>query len=198
MGLELNYIEGQTPVDESEKDGLRIPSITTREELDEFEQLNIEKAVEWTIKRKFNQEIILSEQFVKELHLRMYDDVWKWAGKFRTTNKNIGIDWQLISVALKQLLDDSKFWIENNTYPEDEIAVKFSHRIVSIHCFPNENGRHSRLLADVIISHIFNMPVFSWGSSNLVRQGDARKQYIEAIHAADQGIILPLLIFARS
>jgi len=198
MGLELTYIEGQTPIDENEKHGLRIPSITTREELDEFEQLNIEKAVEWTIKRKFNQEIILSEQFVKELHLRMYDDVWKWAGKFRTTNKNIGIDWQLISVALKQLLDDSKFWIENNTFPEDEIAVRFSHRIVSIHCFPNGNGRHSRLLADVIISHIFNMPVFSWGSSNLVRQGDARKQYIEAIHAADQGIMLPLLIFARS
>ena len=170
MGLELTCIEGQTPIDENEKHGLRIPSITTREELDEFEQLNIEKAVEWTIKRKFNQEIILSEQFVKELHLRMYDDVWKWAGKFRTTNKNIGVDWLLISVALKQLLDDSKFWIENNTYPEDEIAVKFSHRIVSIHCFPNGNGRHSRLLADVIISHIFNMPVFSWGSSNLVMQ----------------------------
>jgi Fic-DOC domain mobile mystery protein B len=198
MGLELNYIVGQTPIDENEKHGLRIPSITTREELDEFEQLNIEKAVEWTIKRKFNQEIILSEQFVKELHLRMYDDVWKWAGKFRITNKNIGVDWQLISVSLKQLLDDSKFWIENNTYPEDEIAVRFSHRIVSIHCFPNGNGRHSRLLADVIISHIFNLPVFSWGSSNLVRQGDARKQYIEAIHAADQGIILPLITFARS
>jgi Fic-DOC domain mobile mystery protein B len=198
MGLELSYIEGQTPIDENEKHGLRIPSITTREELDEFEQLNIEKAVEWTIKRKFNQEIILSEQFIKELHLRMYDDVWKWAGKFRTTNKNIGVDWQLVSVSLKQLLDDCKFWIENKTYPEDEIAVRFSHRIVSIHCFPNGNGRHSRLMADVIISHIFNMPVFSWGSSNLVRQDDARKQYIEAIHAADQGIILPLLIFARS
>ena len=198
MGLELNYIEGQTPIDENEKHGLRILSITTREELDEFEQLNIEKAVEWTIKRKFNQEIILSEQFVKELHLRMYDDVWKWAGKFRTTNINIGVDWLLISVALKQLLDDSKFWIENNTYPEDEIAVRFSHRIVSIHCFPNGNGRHSRLIADVITSHIFSMPVFSWGSANLVRQGDARKQYIDAIHAADQGIILPLSTFARS
>jgi Fic-DOC domain mobile mystery protein B len=198
MGLELNYIEGQTPIDENEKHGLRILSITTREELDEFEQLNIEKAVEWTIKRKFNQEIILSEQFVKELHLRMYDDVWKWAGKFRTINKNIGVDWLLISVALKQLLDDSKFWIENKTYSEDEIAVRFSHRLVSIHCFPNGNGRHSRLLADVITSHIFSMPVFSWGSSNLVRQGDARKQYIDAIHAADQGIILPLLTFSRS
>jgi Fic-DOC domain mobile mystery protein B len=198
MGLELNYIEGQTPVDQDEKQGLRILSITTREELDEFEQLNIEKAVEWTLKRKFNQELILKEQFVKELHLRMYDDVWKWAGKFRTTNKNIGVDWQLISVSLKQLLDDCKFWIDNKTYPEDEIAVRFSHRIVSIHCFPNGNGRHSRLIADVITSHIFSLPVFSWGSSNLVRHGDARKQYIDAIHAADQGIILPLLTFARS
>jgi len=198
MGLELNYIEGQTPIDENEKQGLRISSITTREELDEFEQLIIEKAVEWTMRRKFSQEIILSEQFVKELHLRMYDDVWKWAGKFRTTNKNIGVDWQLISVSLKQLLDDCKFWIENKTYSEDEIAVRFSHGIVSIHCFPNGNGRHSRLIADVITSHIFNMPVFSWGSSNLVRQGDARKQYIDAIHAADQGIIFPLLTFARS
>ena len=198
MGLDLTYIEGQTPIDENEKHGLRIPSITTREELDEFEQLNIEKAIEWTLIRKFKKDNILSEQFVKELHLRMLDDVWKWAGKFRTTNKNIGVDWQSISVSLKQLLDDCKFWIENNTFSEDEIAVRFSHRLVSIHCFPNGNGRHSRLLADVIISHIFGKPVFSWGSSNLVRQGDARKQYIDAIHSADQGIILPLLTFARS
>lgn len=198
MGLELNYIEGQTPVDEDEKYGLRILSITTREELDEFEQLNIEKAVEWTMRRKFSHEIIFTEQFVKELHLRMYDDVWKWAGKFRTTNKNIGVDWQIISVSLKQLLDDCKFWIESNTFPEEEIAVRFSHRIVCIHCFPNGNGRHSRLIADVIISHIFNKPVFSWGSSNLVKQGEVRKQYIDAIQSADKGNILPLLYFARS
>jgi Fic-DOC domain mobile mystery protein B len=198
MGLDLNYIEGQTPIDEDEKHGLRISSITTREELDEFEQLNIEKAVEWTMSRKFNQDYIFTEQFVKELHLKMYEDVWKWAGKFRITNKNIGVDWQLISVSLKQLLDDCEFWIEHNTFNEDEIAVRFSYRIVSIHCFPNGNGRHSRLIADVIISHIFSMPVFSWGSSDLERRGDARKQYIEAIHAADQGNILPLLKFARS
>ena len=198
MGLELNYIEGQTPVDEDEKQGLRIPSITTREELDEFEQLNIEKAVEWTMRRKFNQDFIITEQFVKELHFRMYEDVWKWAGKFRTTNKNIGVDWQYISVSLKQLLDDCKFWIKHETYSEDEIAVRFSHRIVSIHCFPNGNGRHSRLIADVIISNILNRPVFSWGSDALVRQGEVRKGYITAIQEADRGNIVPLLEFARS
>ena len=102
MGLEINYIEGLTPIDENEKQGLLIPSITAREELDEFEQLNIERAIEWTLNRKFKKDDILSEQFVKELHSRMFDSVWKWAGKFRTTNKNIGVDWPLISISLRQ------------------------------------------------------------------------------------------------
>jgi Fic-DOC domain mobile mystery protein B len=198
MGLELNSIEDQTPINEDEKYGLRIPSITTREELDEFEQQNIEKAVEWTMRRKFSQDYILTEQFVKELHLKMYSDVWIWAGKFRTTNKNIGVDWKLISVSLKQLLDDCKFWIDHGTHYEDEIALRFSHRIVSIHCFSNGNGRHSRLIADVIINHIFNKSVFSWGSNDLVKQGEVRKRYINAIQEADKGNIVLLLEFARS
>lgn len=198
MGLELNYIDGQTPIDEDEKGGLLIPSITTRHELDEFEQLNIERAIEWTLTKNLKKENILSERFVKELHLKMYDSVWEWAGKFRTTNKNIGVEWPIISVSLRQLLDDSNYWIENKTYPDDEIAIRFSHKIVSIHCFPNGNGRHSRLIADVIASHIFNNPVFSWGSSNLVKQGETRKVYMNSIYEADQGNISPLLDFARS
>jgi Fic-DOC domain mobile mystery protein B len=198
MGLELNYIDGQTPIDENEKGGLLIPSITTRHELDEFEQLNIQRAIEWTLSRKFKREDILTETFVKDLHSKMYDTVWKWAGKFRTTNKNIGVEWTLISVSLRQLLDDCICWLENETYTEDEIAIRFSHRIVSIHCFPNGNGRHSRLIADVIASHIFHNPVFSWGSSNLVEQDDTRRLYISAIHKADKGNINPLLDFARS
>lgn len=198
MGLELNYIDGQTPIDEDEKGGLLIPSITTRHELDEFEQLNIERAIEWTLTKNLKKENILSERFVKELHFKMYDSVWEWAGKFRTTNKNIGVEWPIISVSLRQLLDDSNYWIENKTYPDDEIAIRFSHKIVSIHCFPNGNGRHSRLIADVIASHIFNNPVFSWGSSNLVKQGETRKVYMNSIYEADQGNISPLLDFARS
>jgi Fic-DOC domain mobile mystery protein B len=198
MGLNINYIEGQTPIDEDEKHGLLISSITTREELDEFEQLNIERAIEWTLNKKFKQDDILSEQFVKELHKRMLEDVWQWAGKFRTTNKNIGVDWQNISVFLRQLLDDCKFWIEHKTYPEDEIAVRFSHRIVCIHCFPNGNGRHSRLIADVIINHIFNKPVFTWGREDLAKKGETRKRYINAIQEADKGNIAPLFEFSRS
>lgn len=197
MGLELNYIEGQTPIDEGENRGLLIHSITTRQELDEFEQLNIEKAVEWTLRKKFNQVQIFSEQFVKELHSRMFNNVWQWAGQFRTTNKNIGVDWPLISISLRQLLDDCKFWIKNKTFLEDELAVRFSHKIVSIHCFPNGNGRHSRLIADIIINQIFNKPVFSWGSNDLVKKGDVSKRYINAIQEADKGNIAPLLEFAR-
>jgi Fic-DOC domain mobile mystery protein B len=198
MGLDINYIEGQTPIDEDEKEGLLIPSITTREELDEFEQLNIERAIEWTLNRKFRKDDIFTEHFVKELHSRMYGSVWKWAGKFRTTNKNIGVDWPLITISLKQLLDDCRFWIENNTYPEDEIAVRFSHRIVCIHCFPNGNGRHSRLITDVIINHVLNKPVFTWGKADLAKNSEVRKRYISAIQEADKGNIVPLLEFARS
>jgi len=46
MGLKLEYIEGQTPIDEDEKEGLLIRTISTRGELDEFEQANIQQAIE--------------------------------------------------------------------------------------------------------------------------------------------------------
>ncbi len=64
-----------------------------------------------------------------------------------------------ISVELKHLLDDTQFWIDHTTYPPDEIAVRFKHRIVSIHCFPNGNGRHTRLMGDIIVEKIFKRPV---------------------------------------
>ncbi|MGI8599084.1 MAG: mobile mystery protein B [Chitinophagaceae bacterium] len=95
-------------------------------------------------------------------------------------------------------LDDSKYWITNNTYSPDEIAIRFKHRIVTIHCFPNGNGRHSRLIADVIIGKIFNQPVFTWGAANLISSGEARAAYLAAIRTADKGNIKPLIIFARS
>ena len=127
MGLELKYEEGQTPLEEEEKEGLKIKSITTQAELDEFEQLNIEKAVEWTIHAKLKSEKILTEKFVKDVHKRMYGHVWKWAGEFRTSEKNIGIRWTQIGIELKKLLNDTKYWIENNSYSPDEIAIRFKH-----------------------------------------------------------------------
>lgn len=198
MGLDINYIDGQTPLSEEEKDGLKIPSITTREELDEFEQLNIEKAIQWTFGKKIKAEELLSEKFVKDLHKRMYGDVWKWAGSFRNSEKNLGIKCYLIPVQFKQLIDDAKFWYKNNSFPSAEIAIRFKHELVSIHCFPNGNGRHSRLMADLIMEKLFGEQFLSWGSSNLVNVTDKRKEYISALKLADKRQIQSLISFAKS
>ncbi len=198
MGLDFDFKEGQTPLDEDEMEGLLIKTINTRGELDEFEQLNIEKGMLWTMKRKFNAEKIFSESFVKELHRKMYGEVWQWAGEFRKTNKNIGIDKLQIAVELRALLDDCTFWIEKKIFNDDEIAIRFKHRLVSIHCFTNGNGRHSRLFADVVIGQVFKQPVFSWGAASLTKKGEARKNYLQAIRKADAGDFEELILFARS
>jgi Fic-DOC domain mobile mystery protein B len=198
MGPVIEYMEGQTPLDEEEKDGLLISTITTREELDEFEQHNIEQAIEWTLSRKFKADKIFTEEFVRELHRKMFGDIWEWAGTFRRTDKNMGCPWMQIGVLLKQLNDDAAFWVANKTYKEEEIAIRYKHRIVSIHCFSNGNGRHSRLMADVIISHIFRKKVFSWGIKNLVKNGDVRTDYLKAVRQADKGVMKPLIAFART
>ena len=198
MGIELQYADGQTPLDEEEKDGLKIKSITTQGELDEFEQLNIEKAVEWTIHANLIPEKILTEKFVKDLHKRMYGDVWKWAGEFRSSEQNISIAWTQIGTELKNLLDDTKYWIENNTFSPEEIAIRFKHRIVSIHCFPNGNGRHSRMMADIIMESIFEKETFTWHQSNMIKADETRKEYIDALRKADNGNVKPLIEFAKN
>ncbi|NOY50851.1 MAG: mobile mystery protein B [Chlorobi bacterium] len=197
MGFNLEYAEGQTPIDEDEKKGLLIKSITNRGELDELEQLNIEKAIEWLIHTKLRKDKILTIEFIKTLHKKMFGDVWDWAGNFRKSEKNIGVDWIKIGVELRILLDDAEFWIKNKTYPPDEIAIRFKHKLVNTHCFPNGNGRHSRIMADIIIESIFNKEIFSWGYSDLVKQDITRKEYINSIKKADSGDIKPLLEFAR-
>ena len=198
MGLVIDYIDGQTPLDEEEKDGLLIPTIATCGELDEFEQQNIEQAVQWSMGRSYKSEIIFTEEFIRTVHKRMYINVWKWAGEFRKTNKNIGVDQWQIPTNLIYFLDDARYWHENSTYPPDEIALRFKHRIVSIHCFPNGNGMHSRLMADIIIEKIYKQPVFSWGAANLSSEGDTRTAYLKAVKTADKGDYSLLLAFARS
>jgi Fic-DOC domain mobile mystery protein B len=198
MGLDLDFTNDQTPLEEDEKEGLLIKSITTRGELDEFEQQNIEKAMLWLRTKKFTPEEILSEKFIKELHKRMYATVWKWAGEFRKTDKNIGIDKQNITVALKQLLDDCLYWIKHHSFGEEEIAIRLKHRIIFIHCFANGNGRHSRLMADVIMEKVFRLPPFTWGAADLIKQNDPRTVYIQALKKADVGDYNDLIAFARS
>lgn len=198
MGLDFQYINGQTPLDEEEKEELKISSITTQGELDEFEQLNIEKAVEWTIRSRFKTERVLTEKFVRDLHKRMYSEVWKWAGEFRKSQKNIGVEWIKIPLELKKLLEDTMYWIENNTFSPEEISIRFKHRIVSIHCFPNGNGRHSRMMADIIMETVFGKDVFKWHQSNMVKANLTRKKYIDALKMADNGDIGPLVNFAMN
>ncbi len=128
----------------------------------------------------------------------MYGDVWKWAGEFRRSDKNIGINWTQIGIELKYLIDDANYWIKNNTFTSEEIALRFKHRIVAIHCFPNGNGRHSRMMADIIMEYIFDGEIFSWHKSNMVKADDTRKNYIAALRKADNGNMGPLIEFAQS
>lgn len=198
MGLTLTYDDGQTTLDEDEKEGLLISTITTRAELDEMEQNNIQQAMLWLMSRRVAAKDILTEAFVQQLHVKMFGKVWRWAGQYRKTNKNIGVDKYEIPTQLKMLLDDCRYWIEHKTYEEEEIAIRFKHRLVSIHCFPNGNGRHSRLMADVIAERLFARDVFSWGSNDLANLSAARANYLAAVKAADAGEIRFLIAFARS
>lgn len=198
MGLALSYIDGQTPLDEDEKEGLLVQTIATRSELDEFEQKNIEEAILWLLNKSLKKENIFTEKFICDLHKRMYGSVWSWAGKFRKTNKNLGVDKHQIPVDLRNLCDDAIYWIAHNVYPPEEIAIRFKHRIVSIHCFPNGNGRHSRLMADIIINKVYGKPLFNWGAGDLVHKGKARNMYLNAIRSADKGNFESLLAFAKS
>ena len=197
MGLILAYDNGQTPLDEDEKEGLLIRSLTTREDLDEFEQNNIQQAVLWALSKRTAKTNVLTEEFVLRLHEKMFGQVWRWAGHFRKTNKNIGIDKYEIALQLRILLDDCSYWIEHKTYGSDEIAIRFKHKLVSIHCFANGNGRHSRLMADIITERM-GKDVFSWGGNNLVKQNDTRRIYLTALKKADAGDVSLLISFARS
>ncbi len=183
-----------TELTEEERQGL-IPSyITLRSELNEAEQANILEAEAWAFARKRD---VLAEQFINNLHKRMYSNVWRWAGQHRTSDKNIGIDAYRILTEFRQLLDDCRYSIENNTYEPDEIAARFHHKLVSIHLYPNGNGRHARLATDLLLKSM-SRERFSWGSRNLVDAGQTRERYIDALQAADKHDFGPLLEFVRS
>lgn len=194
--IELDYPEGATPINADEIEGLLLTHITTRAELDRWEQDNINEALTWIEERKPKD--VLNESFMKLLHSKMFCNVWKWAGTFRQSEKSISVSWYGISIELRKLCDDIKYWIENKTFSEDEIAARFHHRLVSIHLFPNGNGRHARLIADVLLENILNRPPFTWGNANLVKSSDDRKRYIESLIAADGGEYKHLLEFVRS
>lgn len=196
--IQYHYIDGQTPIDEDEKGDL-IPSLITREDLDRWEQENILEAREWLMKKSTLSKInIFTESFILDLHKRMFCHVWKWAGKFRKSNKNIGVEHYDVPVQLRHLLDDAKYWLENKTYSTTELAVIFHYRLVKIHPFPNGNGRHARLVADAIIAKHGGKPLTWGGNFDLTKPDSIRKRYIKALHKADEGDYKPLIKFATS
>lgn len=186
--------DANTPLEAEEREAL-IPSyITLRRELNEAEQLNIASAMKWLSSQRGD---ILDEAFLRRLHEKMFGQVWEWAGEYRTTARNIGVEAYRIGMDVVQAIDDARYWVENETYSPDEIAVRFSHRLVAIHPFPNGNGRFSRLVGDLLAQKLGEAP-FTWGRASLVDPNETRQTYVAALKAADNHDYDALIAFARS
>jgi Fic-DOC domain mobile mystery protein B len=192
--MKLIYLDGATPLEPEELADLVPQHISNQEQLNEWEQANIIAAEHWAARKKD----IISVHFIQLLHKHMFNKTWRWAGKFRHSGKSIGIDWPLIPEELKKLCDDVTYQLENKSYPPDEIAIRMHHRLVWIHPFPNGNGRHARLMADLLIM-LQGRPRFSWGANqDLHHATQTRKQYVQALQLADKGDYSALIAFARS
>jgi Fic-DOC domain mobile mystery protein B len=193
--------DGNTPIRPEEAEQL-IPRISTMGELNEYEALNIVHAKEWAFSdRIMKSKKPLEESYVRELHKRMFDEVWKWAGTYRKHEFNIGCDPREITQRIAQLLGNTQHWLDNKTFPVDESAIRFHHQLVSkIHPFANGNGRHARMITDVVAVKQGRLE-FTWGSAQtLAQEGNPRSQYLAALRALDtnHNDLKPLLDFARS
>ena len=194
--MKFEYAQGATPLDLDETEGLIPSHITTQGQLNEWEAANILEAENWLFSAA-NPGNFLTIDFTKSLHKKMLSKTWRWAGAFRKTAKNIGVEPTKIAMDLKNLLDDSTYQIINHIYPIDEVAYRFHHRLVLIHPFPNGNGRHARLMTDFLLVQAGN-PKFTWGKESLTGEGPTRTKYIEALRDADKRDYSKLAAFIRS
>lgn len=190
------HAPGATPLDPDEAAGIIPKHVATQADLNAWEEANILQGERWAFRQQRRD--IFEEGFVRDLHRKMFDKTWRWAGTFRSSNKNIGIDWTQIAVRLRGLLDNTRDQTERHAFAPDELAVRFHHQLVWIHAFPNGNGRHARLMADVLVTRL-GRPRLTWGGdTTLVASGDLRDRYLEALRSADQGQFELLAQFARS
>ena len=194
--MKFSYANNATPINQDETFNLIPSGIITQDDLNVFEQKNIKDAEDWLFRGK-NKKLKISDDFIRKIHKKMFDKTWKWAGKYRTQDMNIGTDWQRIPQDMIYLCDDLNYQLDNKIYEIDEIAVRFSHRLVLIHPFQNGNGRLSRLVADWIV-WANGKPRLTWGNVSLTEQSEIRKKYINALKKADEHDISDLLEFARS
>lgn len=176
-----------------------IPSITKRSELNAIERLNINEARVWALRKKnLQRSDLLSDAFARDLHRRMFNQVWKWAGRYRSIAKNMGWEPHMISEAMRNLFQDVAASLEDETYDEAEMAVRMHHRLVVIHPWSNGNGRHARLMADIFVAAKGGAEL-RWGAgSNLAASGELRSRYIAALREADGGNFASLIAFAKS
>jgi Fic-DOC domain mobile mystery protein B len=186
-----------TPLDPALRGDLIQTWITTRADLNEAEEENIVSGAAWARRRRGGTDALLNEDFSKSLHKQMFGEVWKWAGGYRRNELNIGIAPHLVAAEMPVMFDNARFWVANNTYPPDEIAVRLHHRLTQIHGFPNGNGRHARMMADLLIEKLSCEP-FTWGSGSIHDTGTLRTTYINALRAADNHDFGPLIAFARA
>lgn len=187
---------GATPLEPDERRQLKPAHITNRGELNEWEQANIAEAYAWAAGRT-RRPPLLTDEYVRRLHRKMFDKTWKWAGEYRTTERNIGIPAWQIAEQVRMLCDNTRYQIEHPPFDPDRLAAEFHHRLVAIHPFPNGNGRHARLMTDLLLRSLGREP-FSWGGASLEAAGESRQRYLDALRAGDAGDIGPLVAFART
>jgi Fic-DOC domain mobile mystery protein B len=198
--VDRSQSSGATPLDPDEADGLIPTHISTRGELDELEEANIQEGLQWARRKALSGSRpldVLTESFLYALHEEMFDSVWSWAGQVRRTDKNIGVDKFIVRTEVRKAIDDARYWRQHGVYDVDELALRFHHRLAAIHPFPNGNGRHARMMADLIAQQA-GQPAFSWGGASLTSTSELRSAYVSALKRADEGDLAALLDFARS
>jgi Fic-DOC domain mobile mystery protein B len=188
---------GQTPLNPDEKAALIPGHIQLVSELNQFESQNILQAERKYLQGRRKVWPLEDPEFLKKVHRTMFDATWDWAGQFRRSDKNLGIEWFRIPEEMKKICGDFKYWKENRPYSTTEIAVRFHHRLVSIHPFPNGNGRHARLIADIFLREA-GEEFFTWGSGELLENAPDRNVYTSALKNADKEDYSELIRFARS
>lgn len=196
--MKRNSPPGATPLDPDELKHLIPPDVSTQEQLNMVEQENIARAELWVFARKRRD--VLTEPFLRKLHQKMFQTVWRWAGQYRKTEKNLGVVSYLIREEVQKLLADARYWIEKQVYPWDELGVRFHHRLVCIHPFSNGNGRHARLLTDVLLVQ-YDQPRPTWGTQvegDLQKTSERRLKYLQALRQADQHSFEELFRFMKS
>lgn len=199
MALTGAHAPGATPLTDEDLQGLRIPSVRTHGDLNQAEAANIVRGQEWALRaRSARMPDMLSDRFMQRLHEAMFGTVWTWAGDYRLVDTNIGVPHHLIREHLHNVYADAHAWIEHDTYSPEEFSVRLHYRIVTVHPFPNGNGRHARMLADIVLARHFKRPALPWRNSPLNTANAVRQAYIAALVAADHHDFGPLMTFATS